>query len=306
MQHNRLTAVGWFTVAVISATVSSLVAYGLVRNVAAGVPVGEEIDAYSAIRERGVLRASYYVGAPYFVLEPNTLKRSGIFYEVLEAVGAKLGLAVNWNEEVGFGDMAEGLRRGRYDVVGSGVWISADRGRHADFTVPVVFDVVSAYARTDDHRFDGDIDKANDSSITVATIDGEMAQTIAKIVLPSAHIASLPQLTEFSQMIEEVISGKADLTFLGLAAARRYQAKNPGKIRNVLPDRPVRVFPTAIMLPPDQWRLKRVLDLALGEMLDNGEIDRIVSKYEEVAGSHYRVAAPYRAPADGEDVPVSR
>ena len=53
--------------------------------------------------------------------------------------------------------MIEGLDTNRYDVVGSGIWINASRGRGADFTIPLLYDAVCAYVRDDDRRFDDNV-----------------------------------------------------------------------------------------------------------------------------------------------------
>lgn len=230
------------------------------------------------------------------MVEPNSGKKSGIFYEVLERAARKLNLSVDWVEEVGFGEMAEGLDNKRFDVVGSGVWINSSRGTVADFTMPVLYDVVCAFSRVDDHRFDQSLSVANSKNIRISTIDGEMAASIAKADFPNAEDLSLPQNSDFTLMIQNVINKKADLTFLGLAAARRFESANPNTIRNITPTQPLRIFPTAIMTPVGEYEFTRELNIALGEMLYSGEIESIIRQFEELPGSHFRVSPGYASP----------
>lgn len=248
---------------------------------------------YADIVERGHIRAGYAVGAPYFVKDPNTGDVSGIFADVMAELAKGLGLEVRWVEEVGYGQMIEGLRAKRFDIVGSGVWINANRASGADFSSPVLFDAVGAYVRHDDHRFDADLSIANSLDIRIATIDGEMASAIAAADFPEAQTEALPQMTDFTHMILNVVTRKADLTFLGLGPARRFQAENPDSIRNVTPEKPVRIFPTAMMLPHGEHELRRAIDLALTQLVNDGAIDRIIDKYEGIPGSHYRLAPAY-------------
>lgn len=259
-------------------------------------PEGQNLPSqsvYDAVKARGTIRAAYFVGAPLFMLDPNTKQKSGIFHDVVESVAQRLNLRVEWTEEVGFGDMAEGLKVRRFDIVGSGVWINAARGAVADFSIPVVYDAVCAYSRFDDHRFDEDISKANAKEVRISTIDGEMAATIARSDFPQASIVSLPQNSDFTQMILNVANNKADLTFLGLGPARKYEAANPNQIRNITKGQPIRVFPTAIMLPASQYAFKREIDLALIELQNSGESESIIKRYEDTPGSHLRVAPGY-------------
>lgn len=251
------------------------------------------VSVYPKVRERGTIRAAYYVGAPYFVIDPKTGKKSGIFHDVMESAASKLGLEVEWTEEVGFGEMAEGLRAGRFDAVASGVWISPDRAKNAGFTIPILYDAVFPYVRTDDKRFDGDLGTINLPSVTISTIDGEMASVIATADYPKAKTLSLPQSTDFTQMILNVASKRADITFLALGPAEKYRRANPGQIRNLTPQHPTRVFPAAIMVPQGDYALANALNLTLAEMLNTGEIDAIISRYEEEPGAHLRVIRPY-------------
>jgi len=276
------------TSAVIAAIAVSLLAYLFLP----GRPAVPTPTVYSKIQARKTIRAAYFVGAPLFTIDPNTKQKSGIFYEVVEKAAEKLGLSVSWTEEVGYGEMIQGLNSHRYDIVGSGVWINAARGKDADFTIPVYYDAVRAYTRPDDTRFDKDISVLNSPSYTISTMDGELGAAIASSDYPNAKKEELPQNSDFSQLILNVINKKADLVFLAVAPAREYLAKNPGTIRPV-EGKPVRVFPIALILPQGEYTLKQSLDYSITEMLTSGEIETILRKYENVQGSFIRTALPY-------------
>jgi polar amino acid transport system substrate-binding protein len=254
-------------------------------------------SVYSQVRSSGTIRAAYNVGAPLFIIDPNTKQKSGVFYDVVTTAAAKLGLKVDWSEEVGYGEMIQGLNARRYDIVGSGVWVNAGRGKDADFTIPAYYEAVLAYAREGDTRFDKDLSILNSPNFTISTMDGELGATIARTDFPRAKAEELPQNADFSQMILNVVTRKADVVFLSVGAARQFQAANPEKIRAINPTKAVRVFPVAIILPKGEYDLKQALDYALMEMHNNGEIEAILRKYEKIPGSFFRVAQPYQAPA---------
>lgn len=287
----------WTIVAsVVAAAITSILAIllfaGSARN---GQPSGGLDSRYSSISSSGTIRAGYAVGPPLFVIDPNTRQKSGIFHDLVTEAASRLGLRVNWNEEVGYGEMIQGLRAGRYDIVGSGVWINADRGRGAEFTDPVYFDVVYAYARPGDTRFSRGLEGLNSAQFTISTMDGELGAAIARSDFPQARRLELPQNASFSQMIVNVVAQRADIVFLAAGAAAQYQAANPGRIVRVSP-RPVRVFPNAIMLPPGEYRLQHALNYALGEMLRDGTVERTLRRYETTPDTFLRVPPPYHAP----------
>ncbi|MBI4066146.1 transporter substrate-binding domain-containing protein [Candidatus Gottesmanbacteria bacterium] len=254
---------------------------------------------YSQIRTSGTIRAAYAVGAPLFTIDPNTKQKSGIFHDVVTAAATRLGLKVDWTTEVGYGEMIEGLNTRRYDIVGSGVWINTARAKGGDFTVPIFYDAVFAYVKDGDARFDKDISVLNSPNFTISTMDGELGATIAKEDFPNAKTLELPQNADFAQLILNVVSGKADIVFLAAAPARSYQAASPGKIRVVDPKKPLRIFPNAIMIPQGQYELRQVLNYSLMEMLNDGEVESILKKYEKVPGSLLRIAPPYQ-PAEAK------
>lgn len=252
-----------------------------------------EASVYEKVRKEKKLRAAYAVGAPLFLVDPNTKRKSGIFFDIVEKAAKQLGLVVEWTDEVGYGEMIQGLSQRRYDIVGSGVWLNADRGASADFSIPAYYDAVYAYVREGDKRFDKDLPILNSPQFTISTMDGELGAKIAKSDFPKASTTQLPQAADFTQMILNVVNKKADVVFLALAPAREYQAANPNKIRVVGTD-PVRVFPVALLMRKGEYDLKQSLDAALTEMLTNGDIEAILLRYEKAPKSFLRTALPYR------------
>ena len=285
------------TSAALSATIVSAIATVIVYLYVPCRPTGPTTthtqSVYNQIRTNNTIRAAYAIGAPLFVIDPNTKQKSGIFYDLVEHAAAKIGLKVSWTEEVGYGEMIQGLTAHRYDIVGSGVWINGARGKDADFTIPAYYDAVLADTREGDTRFDNDLSILNSPTFTISTMDGELGATIAKTDFPQAKTEALPQGADFTQLILNVVGKKADVVFLALAPARSYQAQNSGTIRAVASGKPVRVFPVSILLPKGEYELKQSLDYALTEMLTNGEVEAILRKYEKVPGSFVRSAHPY-------------
>jgi ABC-type amino acid transport substrate-binding protein len=248
---------------------------------------------YDRVIENGQIRVGYIAYPPSFIIDPNTKKFSGISHDVLEAAAGKLGLRVQYAEEVAWGTMIEAINTGRVDMIATGIWPNANRGKFASFSSPLFYSPVAAYVRADDARFDGDISKANQPTVRISVVDGEMAEQIAITDFPQAQRVSLPQQTQVSQLLLEVQSGKGDVTFVEPAVARDYIQANPGRIRPVSGIPPLRTFPTTFMTANGSPKLLNMLDVAVAELVRNGEVDQIVDKYEKDPNTIIRVRRTY-------------
>jgi len=231
--------------------------------------------------------------------DPNTQKITGICVETLEAAAKNLGLKVQWSEEVGWGTMIEGLQTNRYDLVCSGIWPSSTRARLVDFSTPLFYSGIGAYGRPNDTRFAGNLAAVNAPSVKIATIDGEISDIISRTDFPSAQKISLPQLSDVSQLLLNVATGKADVTFVETYTAYQFLKSNPGTIKNVVAEKPIRVFGNTVMFRRGQSEFKAMLNTAFEELLNSGYVDRLIDRYEPRPGTFYRVNYPYRLAPTG-------
>src|SRR3989344_1969059 len=249
---------------------------------------------YDRVMKSGVIRAGYIIYPPGSYKDPNTGKLSGVFVEALEGAASNMDLKVEWVEEVSWGSMIEGLNAGRYDLIGTQVWANSTRAKFVDFSVPLFYSGIGVFVRSNDDRFDGDLSKINSSSVRIATIDGEMSAIIAKQDYPHAQTVSHPQLSDNSQILLDVATGKADVTFVEPYIADLFLANNAGTLRNLVIQRPIRIFPNTMLVPTGDIRFKTMLDTALTELLNTGYVDELMLKYVPTKGAFYPVDYPYR------------
>ena len=174
----------------------------------------KSLSVYDRVIQAGTIRCAYGVYPPNCIKDPNTGKLSGIGIDAIELVAKKLGLKVEWVEEIVWGTMIEGLETNRYDIVATPVWSNAKRARLADFSKPLFFSPLFAYARNTDNRFNSsDLSKINSDQYKIATLDGATAQVIANEDFAKSRQLSLPEGVDLAQLLVTVSSGKADLTF---------------------------------------------------------------------------------------------
>ena len=246
-----------------------------------------------SILKSGKIRCSYLIYSPYFRKDANTRELSGIFHDIMEEIGRAADLKIEWVEEVGYESIFTGVNTGRHDIFAGGLWPSANRAKVGGFTIPVFYSVIKAWGRMDETRFQG-LEGINDPEVRIATIDGAMEDLIAKTDYALAKCVSLPQLSPFTQNLLNITSKKADLTFAEPGIIKEFLETNPGTLKELAPNKPLRIFGTSLVVPRGDHELKAFLDVALKELLFSGTIDKILSLYESAPGVFPRAALPYK------------
>ncbi len=225
--------------------------------------------AYERVMRTGTLRCGYLLWPPLLTKDPNSGQFKGPWYDIVTEMGKRLGLKIEWTEEVGTATMFEGFRTGRYDALCAPLTSTPERARSADFTIPFAYIPYTLYVRKDDKRFDGNFAAADDPSVRVVTIDGEYSSKIAAEDLPGARAVSLQNMTQGSELLLYVENGKADVAPDDMVSATDFMAAHGNTIRPVAGP-PLRTLPLVLPLPKGEYELKQMLDVTLTEMLDTG------------------------------------
>lgn len=257
--------------------------------------ISAQETVYDRVIKSGTIRCAYIVYPPSTMKDPNTGKLSGIAVETIQEVGRKLDLKIEFTEETAWGQMIEGLEANRYDLVVSGIWPNASRAKRVDFTRPLFYSGIGVYVRSDDNRF-ADLTAINNESIKTAAIDGEMSDIISREDYPKAARISLPQTADVSQVLLNVAQKKADVTFVEPYIGFQFLKNNQGTVKNLTPDRPVRIFGNTMMLRRGQMEFKNMLDTAIEQLINSGFVYRLLDQHEGVKGAFYRADFPYRQP----------
>lgn len=278
----------------------AVVSTGLTTSACTNQPTQAAHESvYARVLKSGTIRASYADYPPYAIKDAKTGQLSGIYVDTLNEVGKRLNLKVKWAEEVGWGAIFESLNSNRVDIFGAGIWRNATRGKVGDFSSPLIYNVIKVYGRPDGKTF-ASTDDINKPDVRIATLDGAIEDVIAKSDYPAAQKVSVPQLNPWSDVLLNITSKKADLTFAEPAAVNLYLEKNPGTLVELFPDQPIRVFANAYAFKLGEPEFKAMIDSAIQEMQSDGTIERIIRKYEKRPGEYLRVTPPYVLPANGK------
>ena len=250
-------------------------------------------SVFDRVMRTGKLRCGYLTWKDYIDIDVNTGEMSGIIYDYMEQLAHNLGLEMEWTEEVGRGDYPLGLETGRFDAYCTAMTRNAERAKVSDFTIPIMHSLFELYVRQDDTRFDYDLAALNDPDVAFVNTEGDIFGKIARLEFPEAQVIELPQLTQDSDPYLYVVHGKADVTIGNANVSAQYIKKNPGTLRKIALKEPFRYAPLSLVIKADEDRFRRMLDVATEEMLVNGQIDRILDKYDPDREFWLRVGKPY-------------
>jgi polar amino acid transport system substrate-binding protein len=251
-------------------------------------------SVYDRVMETKTLRCGYASYPPTAIYkDPQTGEIKGIFVEIAEEMAKGMGLKLVWAEETGWSSFVEGLESDRFDAFCAPLWINTERGMRVSFTIPIAYSALHLYTRKDDFRFDNDVNILNSDQYTLATLDGEMSQVVARRFFPKAKQESLPQLSEMSQLLLSVSGKKADGVFLEPGLAKAFALKNPNQIRQSTRE-PFSIFPISLgAIKIGEDKLQNAMNSALTEMLNQGVIDQIISKTGPDRSIYMPVRKPY-------------
>jgi len=245
---------------------------------------GRENAAYERIMRTNILRCGYAIWEPGLSLDPNTGKLTGIYYDFIDAIGQHTGLKMEWVGEISWSDYPTALNSGRIDAMCFGAWPKANLAREVLFSDPTYYLPIYAYVREGDTRFDHAIDKVNDPAVIISTIDAELSSELARTRFPKAKTFSSPDMSPASTLLLNVASGKADITFTDAWHGDAYRKANPGKLRVVSLEHPLRLFGHVIPVAKNEYSLLALLNAATAEIIDSGEFEAIMRKYEQTPG----------------------
>ena len=254
----------------------------------------ESKSAYQRVLETRTIRCGYNYYEPVIWRDAETQQLKGIFVDYMEAFAKATNLKIEWTAEVGWGDVATALKAKKIDAMCAGKWADGKDGVQIGFSVPVFYNAIEAYVRADDHRFDKDLSLINAPEVRVAMLEGGVTQDIAQEDFPKAKEVALSIMSTDADILLNVATNKADVTFTSHGPALGYMKTNPDKIRRVAADKPLRVFGVTTAVDIAEQELLTLVNTATNQLLNSGVIDKILKKYEkDYPGAFARVAKPY-------------
>ncbi|MGE0108380.1 MAG: substrate-binding periplasmic protein [Bdellovibrionales bacterium] len=251
--------------------------------------------AFERIQRTQTIRCGYVTYPPYVSKNLETGKFEGIIVDVMNAAGKELGYDIQWTQEVGYADFAEGMKTGRYDMFCQVLAGTPPRSKVAYFTEPLWHEGFYVYTRAGEKkRFQTKAD-INDPSTTIIGIDGEIFQLLGRKYFPKAKEMSLPNMTAPSDLFMSVATGKADIVFHGHVTYSRYAKNNPSQLVRAL-NEPIIVLPCSLALPLGDNELQQMMNLTFEQLYRGNIIQDILAKYHLPEDVVFRRYLPYVVP----------
>jgi ABC-type amino acid transport substrate-binding protein len=247
--------------------------------------------AFDRVMRTKTIRCGYAIWSPVLFKDLKTGEIKGISHDIMEEIGKKLSLRIEWAEETNWGTVVEGLATHRYDAICTGIGVISGRAREIDFSAPLFYAPTYLVVRADENRIHK-TDDANDPAYTISVLDGEAFSFLAPVRFPKAQIKSLPQMNDFSSILQEVETKKADATGVTYSDFLSYDKANPGKVKILDKTSPLQVYAASFGLPQGDVAFKTMIDVALGELFFDGTADRIIRVYSD-SEEFFRPIKPY-------------
>lgn len=212
---------------------------------------------------------------PFSYLNPTTGKFEGIDIEMAGALGASLGVEVEF-VQTKWRDILADFRGGKFDVVMGGISINLDRQKAGLFSNPVLVDGKAAISRcTDKDKFQGlaNIDKPG---VRAIVNPGGTNERFAQANFKQATVVPHP---DNNTIFEQIIAGKADVMVTDAVETRLQQKLHP-ELCAINPDKPFTFAPQAYLLPRD-FVFKEYVDQWLTLAKGSGAYDTIFKRWLE-------------------------
>lgn len=264
---------------ILISVVLSILAVSLLKPSATIDTAAASEEVYNRVMKSGTIRCGYSPWPPFVDKDPNTGAMSGILVDILEEVGKELNLKIEWGYETGYGNYAEDLNTGRFDVMCATLWADAGRIRNSLLVDPFLYSGVYVIVRQDDTRFDRSLAGLNDPSMTVVGVDGDVTATMANNLFPKTKKVMLSTISSPAQLMENIATHKADASFADLGFFNSYDKENPGKLKALL-NNPAWVFGERMAVRNGEYRLKYALDTAISEIVNSGKTAEIIRRYQ--------------------------
>lgn len=271
--------------ALIAALVGLLAAFIGVKLMLPQTTITGKEAAYDRVMRTGTLRCGYGTWEPGVYKDLATGQMAGLFVELTNAIGKLNNLKIEWTAETDWGQIAEAIRSGKIDAFCAGMANDAARGKVLAYTNPLSFWIFDALVRVDDTRFSQgetiSLADLNKPQFATAYTQGDVLETIAKNELPAVKGVALPPLGTPADNLMNVITKKTDFVIFPKVMYYGFSKQNPGKLRYLKIQPPLRAYGNVIAVGIDDLKLQQLLNAGINELVNSGSYHDIMSRYDK-------------------------
>lgn len=236
--------------------------------------------AFERVQKTQTLKCSYGSLSPFITVDPSTKELSGLFYDVVEEIGRRLNISIEWTEEVGYGQISAGFQAGRYDAFCGVLWATPARAAAMSFSTPIYYNRVNPCVRGDTTEYDNSSDPLNSPDKIIIGYDGDISMQLARTVFPKAKKLAMPENMPFGEAMQYITTGKADaLATCDQIVVDDLNRASPGALKIAAPGKPITHTQVVLALPSGDVPLKNMVDVAIFDLREDGMLRRLMEKH---------------------------
>jgi polar amino acid transport system substrate-binding protein len=196
-------------------------------------------------------------------------KRTGFDIELVEAIGQAMGRKVEW-VDIDFKGLIPGLISKRFDMAVSAIYITDERKKVVDFTVPYYAGGLVAMVKADNTSIKSPAD-LNGKKVSVQV--GTKSVSYVKDKYPQVQLMEVEKNQEMFNLVD---IGRSDAAVTGKPAAYQYTRTRPGL--KVL-DEQLTTEEYGMAIRKDTPELTKAVDAAIAKLKADGTYAAIVKKW---------------------------
>ena len=196
-------------------------------------------------------------------------KRTGFDVELVEAVGKAMGRKVEW-VDIDFKGLIPGLISKRFDMAVSAIYITDERRKVVDFTVPYYAGGLVAMVKEGNTTIKSPAD-LDGRKVSVQV--GTKSVSFLKEKYPKVQLMEVEKNQEMFNLVD---IGRSDAAVTGMPAAYQYTRTRPGLM--VL-DEQLTTEEYGMAIRKDSPELTKAVNAALEKMKADGSYAAIVKKW---------------------------
>ena len=196
-------------------------------------------------------------------------KLAGFEYDIAETLAKDLGVTAEF-VETPWDSLIAGVDANRYDIVINNVSATDERKQKYDFSVPYLYSEPKVAVKKDSSL-------QNVSEISGHSSAQSETSNFRKMV--EAKGASIVVVSGFDEAIEQVLSGRAEMTANDSVSFAEYFKEHPDANLRLLSGDLGTGSNSSILMAKGQDALRNAIDESLKKHLGNGDIKAIYEKY---------------------------
>ena len=222
-----------------------------------------------AIKSAGKIRVGLEGTYRPFSFHDSNGALVGFEKEIIDLVAKDLGVTAEFTETP-WDSLIAGVDADRYDIVINNVSATDERKQKYDFSVPYLYSEPKVAVKKDSSL-------QNVSEISGHSSAQSETSNFRKMV--EAKGASIVVVSGFDEAIEQVLSGRAEMTANDSVSFAEYFKEHPDANLRLLAGDLGTGSNSSILLPKGQDALRNAIDESLKKHLGNGDIKAIYEKY---------------------------